>query len=276
MFDTDGVTAGRVAIDGQFQVEAGRPQQPKIDGRNDKDMARTRAQDYDDKRLAILHRAAKLFAQYGYSGTSITMIAEACGMSKALLYHYYPDKEAVLYDILSAHLQILIAAVEKAAASARDPDDRLYAITAALLDNYRDADSEHQVQIANLKLLPTDKQDQLRAMERALVIIFSDAIAEAVPAIGRGPLLKPLTMSLFGMLNWHYLWFRPGKGLDRDDYARLVTRLVTAGAESAAASVKPRAPRIKATQETKSVRTKSPAQGNAKRDGIALRRARGA
>ncbi|RAI40137.1 TetR/AcrR family transcriptional regulator, partial [Rhodoplanes roseus] len=197
-------------------------------------MARTRAQDYDAKRDAILHRAAELFAKHGYSGTSITMIADACGMSKALLYHYYPDKEAVLFDILSAHLAELIGAVEKAAATTADPQERLYAIAAALLDEYRDADAEHQVQIANLKLLPEDKQEQLRAMERVLVGVFSDAIALAVPSIGRGPLLKPLTMSLFGMLNWHYLWFRPGKGLGREEYARLVTTLLTAGAEAAA------------------------------------------
>ena len=247
MFDTDGA---RIAVESDVADQRPRLARARTGGgvqksaarREDgKRMARTRAQDYDAKRLAILHRAARLFAQYGYSGTSITMIAEACGMSKALLYHYYPDKEAVLFDILSAHLEVLIAAVEKAAAAAGDPDQRLYAIAAALLDNYRDADAEHQVQIANLKLLPNDKQEQLRAMERVLVAIFSDVLAEALPAIGRGPLLKPLTMSLFGMLNWHYLWFRPGKGLDRDDYARLVTRLVTAGAEAAAAAVTPRA-----------------------------------
>ncbi|MDQ2083961.1 TetR/AcrR family transcriptional regulator [Xanthobacteraceae bacterium Astr-EGSB] len=238
-------------------------------------MARTRAQDYDAKRVAILDRSARLFAQYGYSGTSITMMAEACGMSKALLYHYYPDKEAVLFDILSAHLQLLIAAVEKAAAQAGDADQRLYAIAAALLDNYRDADAEHQVQIANLKLLPEDKQEQLREMERILVTIFSDAIAAAIPAIGRGPLLKPMTMSLFGMLNWHYLWFRPGKGLDRNEYARLVTRLVTAGAEAAAATVTQR-PALAAAPETKGLRTKPATPGRAKRGEVAPRRARGA
>jgi AcrR family transcriptional regulator len=236
-------------------------------------MARTRAQDYDAKRLAILTRAARLFAQFGYPGTSITMIAQACGMSKALLYHYYPDKEAALYDILSAHLQMLIAAVEKAAAAARNADERLYAIAAALLDNYRDADAEHQIQIANLKLLPEDRQNELKAMERVLVAIFSDALAEAIPSIGRGPLLKPMTMSLFGMLNWHYLWFRPGKGLDRDDYARLVTRLVTAGADAAAAAVAPRAP--VAAPEAKAVRAKTAAPGRARGD-VAPRRARGA
>jgi AcrR family transcriptional regulator len=235
-------------------------------------MARTRALDYDAKRLAILRRAAELFARYGYSGTSITMIAEACGMSKALLYHYYPDKEAVLYDILFAHLEMLIAAVEKAAATTADPDERLYAIAAALLDNYRDADAEHQIQIANLKLLPADKQEQLRTLERVLVSIFSDAIAAAIPTIGRGALLKPLTMSLFGMLNWHYLWFRPGKGLDRGDYARLVTCLVTAGAEAAAAAVQPHMANTTAP-ETKAATSKASGRGQAARD-VALGRAR--
>ena len=202
-------------------------------------MARTRAQDYDDKRRAILHRSAELFAQFGYSGTSITMIAEACGVSKALLYHYYSDKEAVLFDILSAHLEELVVVVEKAAQAERDPEARVHAIAAALLDAYRDADAEHQVQIANLKLLAPEKQEQLREMERLLVNHLSDALAEALPTIGRGPLLKPLTMSVFGMLNWHYLWFREGKGLTREDYAQLVTRLVLAGAPAASAAASP-------------------------------------
>lgn len=200
-------------------------------------MARTRAQDYDAKRLAILHRSAELFAQYGYSGTSITMIADACGVSKALLYHYYSDKEALLFDIISDHLEGLIGVVEAASTSAADPQGRLHGICAALLDAYRDADAEHQIQIANLKLLPAERQEILRGMERSLVVLFSDAIAEAVPEIGRGPLLKPITMSLFGMLNWHYLWFREGKGLSRDDYARLVTELLAGGAARAAAAV---------------------------------------
>jgi len=200
-------------------------------------MARTRARDYDTKRTAILHRSAELFAQHGYTGTSINMIAEACGVSKALLYHYYPDKEAVLFDILSQHLGVLVAEAEKAAQANKNPKKRLHALAAALLEAYRDADAEHQVQIANLKLLPKERQEVLLAMERRLVTIFADTIAEALPEVGRGPLLKPITMSMFGMLNWHYLWFREGKGLSRAEYARLVTKLVAAGAGPAAAAL---------------------------------------
>ena len=199
-------------------------------------MARTRALDYDAKRSAILTKAAELFARHGYAGASITMIGSACGISKALLYHYYPDKEAVLYDVLATHLKAVIAAVEHAATNA-SAEDRLFKLAEALLESYRDADAEHKVQLSNLTLLPADKQEALREMQRSLVSLFSRAIVEAEPALTDSPLLKPMTMSLFGMLNWHYLWFRDGKGLSRSDYARMVTSLLTAGAAEAMAAV---------------------------------------
>jgi hypothetical protein len=44
-------------------------------------------------------------------------------------------------------------------------------------------------------------------------------------------------MTVFGMLNWHYLWFRDGGPMTRAEYADFVTSLVLAGATAAAASV---------------------------------------
>lgn len=204
-----------------------------------KDMARSRAKDYDDKRLSMLHRSAELFAVSGYVGTSMNTIADACGVSKALLYHYYPDKEAILFDILSSHLETLVAAVRKASAQAGDPVERFRTIVATLLELYRHADAEHQVQIASLKLLPKDKQQPLLASERILVGIMSDALAAAVPAAKQKRVLKPLTMSVFGMLNWHYMWFREGGPMTRADYADFVAQLVLSGAADAAV-IRPR------------------------------------
>ncbi len=197
-------------------------------------MARTRANDYDKKRLGILSRSAKLFAEHGFTGTSITMIAEACGVSKALMYHYYRSKDAVLFDLLEHHLRNLVTEVETAARSADDAKEKLFAISAALLDAYRGADAEHQVQISSLKLLPLAQQEILKELERELVAIVSEAIAAALPQVAKKRhLLKPLTMSLFGMLNWHYLWFRDGRGITREKYARMVTGLILAGADDA-------------------------------------------
>jgi AcrR family transcriptional regulator len=102
-------------------------------------MACSRAKDYDDKRLMILHRSAELFAAFGYVGTSMNRVAEACSVSKPLLYHYYPDKEAVLFDVLFAHITKLVWAVEDAVDSTTRPT-RFKAIVATLLETYRHAD----------------------------------------------------------------------------------------------------------------------------------------
>jgi AcrR family transcriptional regulator len=200
-------------------------------------MARSRAKDYDAKRLVILHRSAQLFAESGYVGTSMNAIADACRVSKALLYHYYPDKEAILFDILSSHLEKLVTAVQKAEEETTNSPARLKTIISTLLERYRHADAEHQVQIASLRLLPKEKQELLLAKERLLVDILADALAAARPSVSHRRVLKPLTMTVFGMLNWHYLWFRDGGPMTRAEYADFVTSLVLAGAADAAAAV---------------------------------------
>jgi TetR/AcrR family transcriptional regulator len=192
-------------------------------------MARTRATNYDAKRRAILDRSAELFAEHGYDRASMSRIAEACGVSKANLYHYYRDKEELLFDVIRFHLEELLEVVEAADNPDLSPAARLKELVAALLEAYRDADAQHNVQINGLRLLPSDRQTELKAMERELVRIFSDAVAGVAPQLKGTKLLKPVTMSLFGMINWHYLWFKSTGDVTRADYAELVAQLIVDG-----------------------------------------------
>jgi len=195
-------------------------------------MARPRSAGYDDKRQAILDRSAAVFAKHGYDRASMAEVAKACGVSKALLYHYYVNKAALLFDILHDHLQELVDAVH-AVDRRLPPRQRLRGLVGALLEAYRDADDEHKIQLNELGKLPPRQKKLLTDMERELVRVFAAAIAAAIPSLdGDQALLKPVTMSLFGMVNWHYMWFREGKALTRADYADLVTTLVMEGAKA--------------------------------------------
>ncbi|TKT80194.1 TetR/AcrR family transcriptional regulator [Aquamicrobium sp. LC103] len=193
-------------------------------------MARTRAKDHDEKREAILRRAAMVFARDGYDRASMAQLAAECGVSKALLYHYYVSKETLLFDIIRSHLAELAEIVELADDERLEPEARLEALVLALLEAYRDADAEHKVQIGTLRLLPEAEQEELKALERQLVEKFAAAIRALDPVLFAGkPLLKPVTMSLFGMLNWAYMWFRDGGAVSRADYGRLATRILVSG-----------------------------------------------
>jgi TetR/AcrR family transcriptional regulator len=199
-------------------------------------VGRPRSADYEAKRRRILEVAAPLFARHGYDRTSLAMIAVAAGVSKGLVYHYYPDKDAVLADIIRRHLAELIEVVTTAATpDGRAPERRLAEMAAALLAAYRDADAEHQVQVAHLRLLPGPVQRELKEMERVLVTLFAEALTAVEPRLaGDRRLLKPLTMSLFGMLNWAFLWFREDGAMTRVEYAALAARMVVLGAREAA------------------------------------------
>ena len=195
-------------------------------------MARSRANDYDDKRQAILDRSAELFSAHGYDRASMNKIAEACGVSKANLYHYYKDKEGLLFDVIRFHLKELLEVVEAADDQVTQPELRLRGLIAALLEAYRDADSQHNVQISSMRFLPKERQAELKRMERDLVVIFSSAVSGVAPHLKGTKMLTPVTMSLFGMVNWHYLWFKSTGSVSRTEYADLVTRLITDGARS--------------------------------------------
>lgn len=195
-------------------------------------MARSRANDYDDKRQAILDRSAELFSAHGYDRASMNKIAEACGVSKANLYHYYKDKEGLLFDVIRFHLEELLEVVEAADRPDEQPEARLRGLIAALLEAYRDADSQHNVQISSMRFLPQERQAELKRMERDLVTIFSAAVAGVAPHLRGTKMLTPVTMSLFGMLNWHYLWFKSTGSVSRAEYAEIATRLISDGARS--------------------------------------------
>jgi TetR/AcrR family transcriptional regulator len=192
-------------------------------------MARTRASDYDEKRQAILNRSAELFSEHGYDRASMSRIAEACGVSKANLYHYYKDKEGLLFDVIRFHLRELLDVVEEANQVSLPPEAKLRELIGALLESYRDADSQHNVQISSMRFLPQKRQAELKGMERQIVETFSNAVLGIAPHLKGTRMLKPVTMSLFGMVNWHYLWFKSTGSVTRADYADLVTRLVVDG-----------------------------------------------
>ena len=48
----------------------------------------------------ILKESLKLFRQKSYHNTSVADIAEACGLLKGSIYHYFPSKEALMHAVI--------------------------------------------------------------------------------------------------------------------------------------------------------------------------------
>ena len=193
-------------------------------------MARTRAADFDDKRRSILDSAAAVFAKLGMEHASMAQIARENNVSKALLYHYYPSKDLLLFDIGRTHLVELEADIQKADRPDLDPPQRLRHLIGGVLENYRTASNFHQVLLNGTGSLSGAQRAELQQMERRIVKAFSDVLTEINPGLARNRAgVTPVTMSLFGILNWAYTWFKPSGAMTREGYADLVTSLILGG-----------------------------------------------
>ena len=86
--------------------------------------------DVDERRRQLLELGAELFARHGYEELSMSRIAREAGISKALLYHYFPSKQAYFSATLEQ------AAEELAEVTEPDPSKPPVEQLSASLDAY--------------------------------------------------------------------------------------------------------------------------------------------
>jgi hypothetical protein len=71
--------------------------------------------------------------------------------------------------------------------------------------------------------------------QRQVIDAFVAAVRAAHRLPDHFPIVKPVTMMLFGMMNWTFAWLKPGKGISYAQYAELVTEVFAAGVAALAA-----------------------------------------
>jgi AcrR family transcriptional regulator len=192
-------------------------------------MGRGRAAGYEGQRELILACAARLFAQRGYAATSMNEVALASGLSKATLYHYYRDKYALLVSIAQTHVSQLQAIVNEVRAQRLTPDEHLRELIRRIVAEYAGAQDAHRVLTEDVRFLAPDDQRSVLDKERSLVQGFADAVLALRPDLAGSALGKPLTMLLFGMINWMFTWMQPNAQLNYEDVARVVQDLFLGG-----------------------------------------------
>jgi AcrR family transcriptional regulator len=69
-----------------------------------------RQQRSERTRDQILEAAVQVFSRYGYARGTTNRIAENAGISIGSLYQYYPNKDAILTELASRHLDAGVAA----------------------------------------------------------------------------------------------------------------------------------------------------------------------
>lgn len=199
-------------------------------------MARTRSQDYDSIKQAIMLAAAKLFAERSFEATSINEIAAAAGLSKAGIYHYFDSKTDILRTMLIEHLEAVSEIVDAALNTSDAPGDKFLRLTEALIENYTRPSSrnQHIVLVNDIACLPAKDREFVVSAERRIIRATERLLQSLFPHLAdHAAYLQPITMLYFGMINWTDTWFSDKGRLSPGELAGLVTELTLKGIANA-------------------------------------------
>lgn len=191
-------------------------------------MPRVRANDYDTKSRAILDSAAALFAKVGFPNTKMQDVAQACGATKSMLYHYFPTKDDLLFAMLEEHLEKLIAAMEESIEASATAADRFDAFVQIYVQKSNQSRRRHVTAMNDVKFLPKALQTPLLKLETRVTDLCSDLLRALHPGLDE-KVYKPYGMLLLGMLNWTDFWYRPSGEIKPDELCERITRLFLHG-----------------------------------------------
>jgi AcrR family transcriptional regulator len=196
-------------------------------------MARPKSSQHELRRDEILDIAAQCFADRSYPAASMNDIAAASGTSKARLYHYYDSKEAILFDLLDRYTQRLLAVIGQAEATAQrgNLDDRaaLHELIRGFLEEYEHSATRHVALLHDTKFLGEAQRDLIVNRQRDVVSAATRFLRRAYPERVSVANQTPVTMMLFGMINWTFTWLRPGGPMSYAAFAEEVIAMLERG-----------------------------------------------
>ena len=177
--------------------------------------------DAAERVLQILSTAARLFATSGYDGTSMRDIADACGISKSLLYHHFADKDEIFARVALGSTREFYHFVHDRLPDGAAPSERIRAFMAATGEYFQ---RYRWAWIASTGAFWNDPQ-QRRQKERLMWRDRYEGLIRALiqDAIDAGE-IRPVDVPLAGRLvlsalNWMHRWYKPEKGLPASEIA---------------------------------------------------------
>ena len=170
---------------------------------------------------AILESAARVICARGYDGASMQEIAEACGMTKAGLYHHIETKEKLLLAIMNYGMDLFEDQVIAKVIDIADPVERLKACMAKNIKLVTSGSSkEVTIILHEHNTLTGHAGREINARKKKYVRFLESAIAEA---IRRGQIRRvDSTLAAFAFLGsvlWTYKWFRHDGVLSEEQVA---------------------------------------------------------
>ncbi|UWQ48718.1 TetR/AcrR family transcriptional regulator [Leisingera caerulea] len=189
-------------------------------------MARTQGSHSDITGPRIRQAALRLFAQHGYAAVSMRQIAKEVGVQAGALYNYTPDKQSLLFSLMSSHMEELQAAWD-AVPRAAGAMERLRAFTGFHIRFHLERPDAVFIAYMELRNLTEENftviESLRRDYENGVEAILKEGVEQGVFAI---PDTKIATLAVIAMLNGVNTWYRSEGRLSLDEVERVYWDMV--------------------------------------------------
>ena len=169
----------------------------------------TREDVHGIKRLEVLREAAASFNFKGYHATSMNEIAASLGVTKAALYHYFPNKNGLLAACFEYAMDAAFASMERARKDGHNGRDRLVLTMSYYVAELLNELNCCVVLMEEQALEPEDHAKLVRQrdrFERGLRAYVREGIEDGSVA----PCDPKLAIFvILGAMNWVPKWFKP-------------------------------------------------------------------
>ncbi|WP_127110137.1 TetR/AcrR family transcriptional regulator [Pararhodobacter zhoushanensis] len=181
------------------------------------------------KREAVLRTAARLFNTRGYHATSLDEVATALNVTKPTIYHYFANKDEILFECTRRGLDAIIEASRRTAAQGGSAAERLrgvltvYALT--MMDDFGICVARTQDH-----LLSEPSRQQFRALKREIDALIRHLVVEGgVDGSVQVRDVRIATFTAAQALNGLGNWFNPEGPMTAPEVADQVVQTLMAG-----------------------------------------------
>jgi len=192
------------------------------------------AKEHSERYRTILETAARVICERGYEGAGVQDIADACGLTKAGLYHHIQSKEHLLFEIMSYGMDVFEEEVLLQVSHVEDPLERLRQCMARNIRLVtRGWSKEVTIILHEHDTLSGEARDQINARKKRYVHFLEAAFQEAVDS-GRIRRIHPkvAAFSFLGMVLWIYKWYRAGGALSEEQLEEEMVEIFFGGLEA--------------------------------------------
>jgi AcrR family transcriptional regulator len=177
--------------------------------------------------------AADLFSTKGYLDTSIDDIASAARVTKGGVYHYFRSKTEILYFICSTYVDLDLENLEKSLNAIDGNVEKIRFIIFRHIEHYTTHEFAAKTLLNEAYCLPPKYFRQVKSRERHYFGIVAGVLSEYLGSRADKATVTALTFTLFGMMNWIYSWYDPGKPLKSKELSSLIFEIFVRGVSGA-------------------------------------------